>query len=297
MCSSDLIARQLVRERARVAICGRDEATLERARAELSSSDGHVLAVACDVTRREEVEHFVARAASELGPLDALVNNAGVITVGPVDTMGVEDFRLAMDVNFWGPLYAILAVLPHMRRRRAGRIVNVASIGGKISVPHLLPYSASKFALVGLSDGLRAELAREGIQVSTICPGLMRTGSSRHALFKGRHRAEYAWFSISDSLPFTSMSAEEAAAEIVDVLRTGRAHRVLSRPAQMGSLLHGLFPGATAAFLGAVNRMLPGSGRAGGREAVSGSESASILSPSFLTRLGDAAARRNNEAA
>jgi NAD(P)-dependent dehydrogenase (short-subunit alcohol dehydrogenase family) len=290
-----VIARQLVREGARVAICGRDEATLERARAELSGADGHVLAMVCDVSRQDEVERFVARATSELGPIDALVNNAGVITVGPVDTMSVEDFRLAMETNFWGPLYAIMAVLPPMRRRRTGRIVNVASIGGKISVPHLLPYSASKFALVGLSEGLRAELAREGIQVSTICPGLMRTGSPRHALFKGRHRAEYAWFSISDSLPFTSIPVEQAAAEIVDTLRGGDAYRVLSRPAQLGSLLHAILPGATMDLLGAVNRVLPRSGRSSLREAVSGSESTSMFSPSFLTRLGDEAARRNNE--
>ena len=292
-----VIARQLVREGARVAICGRDEATLERARAELSASDGHVLAVACDVSRQDEVDRFVARATSELGPIDALVNNAGVITVGPVETMSVEDFRMAMETNFWGPLYAIMAVLPQMRRRRTGRIVNVASIGGKISVPHLVPYSASKFALVGLSEGLRAEVAREGIQVSTIFPGLMRTGSPRHALFKGRHRAEYAWFSISDSLPFTSIPAEQAAAEIVDTLRGGDAYRVLSRPAQLASLLHAILPGATMDLLGAVNRVLPRSGRAGVHEAVSGSESTSIFSPSFLTRLGDEAARKNNEAA
>jgi len=290
-----VIARQLVAEGAGVAICGRDEATLERARQELSASGGRVRAMACDVSRQDEVERLVARVTSELGQIDALVNNAGTIIVGPAETMDIEDFRTAMEINFWGPLYAILAVLPQMRRRRAGRIVNVASIGGKISVPHLLPYSASKFALVGLSEGLRAELAREGIQVSTICPGLMRTGSPRHALFKGHHRAEYAWFSISDSLPFTSISAEEAAAEIVDALRRGDAYRVLSRSAQLGSLLHGIMPGTTVDLLSVVNRLLPRSGRRGLRQAVEGAASTSFFSPSILTRRGEEAARRNNE--
>src|SRR5262245_23854009 len=156
-----VIARQLVAAGAGVAICGRDETTLERAGRDLSASGGRVLAVPCDVTRQDEVDRLVARVTQELGPIDALINNAGIVTVGPAETMTVEDFRAAMNTNFWGPLYATLAVLPDMRRRRAGRIVNVASIGGKISVPHLLPYSASKFALVGLSEGLRAELARE----------------------------------------------------------------------------------------------------------------------------------------
>ena len=290
-----VIARQLVSAGAGVAICGRDEATLERARRELCATGERVLAVACDVSRKNEVDRLVARVTNELGPIDALVNNAGTITVGPAETMDLEDFRMAMNVNFWGPLYAILAVLPQMRRRRSGRIVNVASIGGKISVPHLLPYSASKFALVGLSEGLRAELAREGIRVSTICPGLMRTGSPRHALFKGRHRAEYAWFSISDSLPLTSISAEEAAAEIVDALRGGDAHRLLSRPAQLGSLLHGIMPGATVDLLSLVNRLLPRSGRRGLRQAVDGAASTSFFSPSILTRRGEEAAHRNNE--
>ena len=75
-------------------------------------------------------------------------------------------------------------------------------------MPHLLPYSASKFALVGFSEGLRAELAKDGIRVTTVCPGLMRTGSPPNAAFKGRHREEYAWFALSDALPILSISAE-----------------------------------------------------------------------------------------
>jgi len=289
-----VIARQLVQEGARVAICARDEETLERARAELSAHGTRVLAVSCDVSNQREVERMVARVADTLGPIDALINNAGTIVVGPLDTMDIDDFQMAMETNFWGPLYAILAVVPEMRRRRSGRIVNVASIGGKISVPHLLPYSASKFALVGLSEGLRAELARDGIQVSTICPGLMRTGSPRHALFKGRHRIEYAWFSIGDSLPLASMSAERAASEILTALRFGDAERVLSVPARAGALLSAVFPGLIAETLALVNRALPRGG-ADGRVAVKGEGSTSPLSPSFLTTLGDRAALRNNQ--
>jgi short-subunit dehydrogenase len=183
-----------------------------------------------------------------------------------------------------------------MRRRRRGRIVNVASIGGKISVPHLLPNSASKFALVGLSEGLRAELAGHGIQVSTICPGLMRTGSPRHARFKGQHRTEYAWFSISDSLPGISMSADRAARQIVSALQTGRAGRVLSLPAKLGTTVHGLFPGLTADLLGLVNRALPDGDGADGR-AVKGEASTSAVSPSWLTVLDERAARRANQVA
>src|SRR6185437_14182851 len=175
---------------------------------------------------------------SRFGAVDVLVNNAGVIQVGPIEVMTHEDFELAMQAHFWGPLNTIMAALPGMRQRRSGRIVNISSIGGKVSVPHLVPYSASKFALVGLSEGLQAELAKDGIKVTTVCPGLMRTGSPRNADFKGKHRAEYAWFSISDALPGASMSAERAARQIIAACRRGDAEIILSLPANVAAKVH-----------------------------------------------------------
>jgi NAD(P)-dependent dehydrogenase (short-subunit alcohol dehydrogenase family) len=295
-----LVARELVSEGARVAITARDADTLGRAREDLARYGNPVLAVPCDVTDREAVDRLVREISRRLGPIDAVVNNAGTITVGPHDEMTIEDYTAALATNFWGPLHTIMAVLPEMRARGAGRIVNVASIGGRMSVPHLLPYSASKFALVGLSEGLRAELAAEGIEVSTICPGLMRTGSPRHAWFKGQHRSEYAWFSLADSLPLISMSAEHAARQIVDALRFGDAHRVLSLSARIAATMHGLFPGVTADLLGLVNRALPDSRGPGrhapvGSGAVKGEASTSAVSPSWLTTLGDRAAERANQ--
>ena len=290
------IARELTRVGARVAICARDEATLDRARCELERH-GLVVALRCDMRVREDVDLLVKEVGARLGPIDALVNNAGLVTVGPVEAMEAQDFADAMDTNFWGPLHAIRAVLPEMRRRRTGRIVNIASIGGMIAMPHLLPYSASKFALVGLSEGLRAELARDGILVTTICPGLMRTGSPRHAFFKGRPRAEYAWFSISDSLPGLSMDVDRAAREVVEALSAGEAGRVLSLPGKVGALAHGLFPGFTAELLGLVNRCLPSARGDDGGVRLKGEDSVSALSPAWLTRLGDRAARRNNQIA
>ena len=272
-----LIARELVGQGARVAIGARDEETLDRARQDLLARGGPVAAIQCDVTDRESVERLVRATTDRLGPIDALVNCAGAITVGPVQDMGLEDFREAMDTNFWGTLHAILAVLPAMRARRGGRIVNVASIGGRLSVPHLVPYSASKFALVGLSEGLRAELAGDGIDVTTICPGLMRTGSPRHAYFKGQHRAEYAWFSIADALPLVSMDADRAARQVVDALRHGDGDRILSLPAIAAAKLHDLFPGATVALMRLVGRTLPGPDGAAGARAVEGAARESAL--------------------
>jgi NAD(P)-dependent dehydrogenase (short-subunit alcohol dehydrogenase family) len=289
-----VLAREFAKEGARLAICARDSVELDRARADLQSRGASVLAVPCDVTDRAQVSEMVKMVREQFGRIDVLVNNAGVIQVGPVEVMTLEDYEEAMKVHFWGPLYTMLAVLPEMRARRGGRIVNISSIGGKISVPHLVPYSASKFALVGLSEGLRAELQKDGVVVTTVCPGLMRTGSPRNATFKGQHRAEYAWFSISDALPVTSMSAERAASQIIAACQRGDAEVVLSVQAQLAVKFHGLFPGLTADMLGLVNRLLPGPGGIG-RKRAKGKDSQSSLSPSLLTSLSDQAAQRNNE--
>jgi NAD(P)-dependent dehydrogenase (short-subunit alcohol dehydrogenase family) len=248
-----------------------------------------------DVTDRDQVQAMVREAQRHLGGIDVLINNAGVIQVGPSEHMTSEDYETALKAHFWGPFNTISAVLPGMRQRRQGRIVNISSIGGKVSVPHLLPYSASKFALVGFSAGLRAELAKDHIVVTTVCPGLMRTGSPRHALFKGQHRAEHAWFSISNALPIISQSAERAARQIITACKRGDAEVVLSLPAQIATTLYALFPGWTTDILGLANTwLLPGPGGIGTSQLL-GKESASPLSPSWLTTLNDRAAQRHHE--
>jgi NAD(P)-dependent dehydrogenase (short-subunit alcohol dehydrogenase family) len=291
-----VLAREFAREGARVAICARDVEELNRARADLAERGANVLAVPCDVRERAQVNELVDVARDHFGQIDVLVNNAGVIQVGPVEVMTVEDYEEAMLTHFWGPLYATLAVLPEMRARRNGRIVNISSIGGKISVPHLVPYSASKFALVGLSEGLRAELKKDGVLVTTVCPGLMRTGSPRNALFKGRHREEYAWFSISDALPVSAMKAERAARQIIASCKRGDAEVVLSIQAELAVKFHALFPGLTSDLLGLINCLLPSAGGIGKRSA-KGKDSQSDWSPSWLTFLNEKAAEQNNELA
>jgi NAD(P)-dependent dehydrogenase (short-subunit alcohol dehydrogenase family) len=255
---------------------------------------GAILGAQCDATDAREFDAFVALVNQELGPVDVLINNAGIIQVGPLDEMTSEDFQQAMAIHFEAPLHAMRRLAPDMRRRREGRIVNIASIGGQFSAPHLLPYCASKFALVGLSQGFHAELARDGVYVTTICPGLMRTGSHRRALFKGRHREEYAWFSLSASAPLLAMSAERAARQILLAARFGRAHVTLSLPAKLAAILNVIAPELTADLASLAIRALPGPGGIGQRTA-EGEESTSSWSPSLATLLGERAAVRNNE--
>jgi short-subunit dehydrogenase len=292
-----LLARAFAAEGCRIAICARDEVELAEAKRDLKQRGVEVVTVTCDIANREQVDAMVDEVNRRLGRVDILVNNAGVIQVGPMSSMTLADYEEAMNIMFWGALYPTLAVVPQMRERRAGRIVNITSIGGKISVPHLLPYSCAKFAAVGLSEGLRAELARDGISVTTIVPGLMRTGSHENAFFKGQPNAEFGWFSLGASLPFISMDAERAASQIVEAAKEGSAERILSLPATVAARVHGVFPGLTADFLGLVNRVLPSgdggsTGRVRGREAQASSHSALL---DALTIFGRSAARHFNE--
>jgi short-subunit dehydrogenase len=289
-----VMAREFARHGSRLALCARDEEELERARLDLERFGVEVMVVRCDVRNRQEVNEMVAAVNARFGNVDVLVNNAGVIQVGPLEVMTEEDFEQAMQTHFWAPLNTIMAVLPSMRQRKSGRIVNITSIGGKVAVPHLVPYSASKFALVGLSKGLRAELMKDDISVTTVCPGLMRTGSPRNAEFKGQHRFEYAWFSISDALPLLTVSAENAARQVVRACKRGQTELVISIPAKIAVLFESLFPEAMYQILGVVNQLLPAPGGIGTQKA-KGKESTSAWSPSWLTTLNEEAAIRNNE--
>ena len=289
-----VMARQFAHEGARLAICARDSGELARAEGELRRWSPHVLARVCDVTRQEDANSLIDHVESTLGPIDVLVNNAGIICVGPVESMTLEDYEDAMKTHFWAPLYTTLRVLPKMKKRRRGRIVNISSIGGKIAVPHLVPYSASKFALVGLSRGLQTELAKDRIRITTVCPGLMRTGSPRHAMFKGQHRNEYTWFSISGSLPPMAIQAERAARQIVEACRHGDSELVISIPAKLAVLFNTLAPELISDVMAWGNRLLPGP-QGGTTQPKKGYESQTALSPSILTTLNERAARQNNE--
>jgi NAD(P)-dependent dehydrogenase (short-subunit alcohol dehydrogenase family) len=289
-----VLARQLVQAGARVVIAARTAADVQSAADELAKKGGDVLGITCDNRNREQIQKLVDETLNRFGRIDVLFNVAGIIEVGPLDAMTLDDFHTAMDINCWGALHTVLAVLPQMRRQGWGRIVNVASIGGKRAVPHMLPYDVSKFALVGLSTGLRTELAKDGILVTTVSPSLMRTGSPRNAVFKGRHRQEYAWFSIGGSLPLVSMSAERAAAQILRACQNGDADVYIANALNPAVLASQLAPTLTSEVLSLVNYLLPPMGGLG-RRAARGYESESAVSPSLLTTLNEQAAVQNNE--
>jgi short-subunit dehydrogenase len=287
------LAQEAARHRARIAICAREQQELEAARKRIGIH-AEVGTYVCDVTNYEQVLSWINSVRSDFGQIDVLINNAGQISVGPLESQTLTDFQEALDVMYWGVVYPTLAVLPHMKARAQGSIANIASIGGKVSIPHLLPYCAAKFAAVGFSEGLHAELAKSGVHVTTVVPGLMRTGSHLSAFFKGDHRREFTWFALGATLPLVSISAESAARRIVSAIRHHRAEVIISPQAKALSLLHGVAPGLTSEMMGIVNRVLPASqGDPGIRH--TGIESETAVTRSFVTRLGRSAARNLNQ--
>ncbi len=287
------MARQFLRRGATIALLARDSGELERAQASLAGL-GTAMSFPCDVRDPQQVTEAIAGVRRELGEIDVLVNNAGTITVGPMDAMGPAEYQEALNIFFWASLHTTSAVLPDMRKKRSGRIVNISSIGGKISVPHLLPYSVGKFALAGYSEGLRSELAGDNVRVTTVYPGLMRTGSPRNADFKGQHRAEYTWFALSDATPGVSINADRAARQIVNACERGRAEVIISLPAKVAIKAHALFPGISSSVLATIARLLPGA-TGGTEQKKKGSESETGVTQSWLTALDRRAAVRNNQ--
>ena len=290
------MARQICAAGGRVALLARDLDELRRAHDELAARGGDVAVVPCDLLLRAQTEEAVRTVVRHFGGIDVLINNAGIIEVGPLEHMTREDFERAMQLHLWAPFTLMSEVIPHMRRRSGGRIVNITSIGGKIAVPHLAPYCTSKFALVGLSDSMRSELAADNIFVTTVAPGMMRTGSHVNAQFKGKHAEEFAWFAIANSTPGISMNSERAATKILDACRRGQPEITLTLAARAAIMGNAVFPNLTGRMLRLVGRMLPRASDSSGDTLRTGGESRSHkLTPEWLTVLADRATARNNE--
>jgi NAD(P)-dependent dehydrogenase (short-subunit alcohol dehydrogenase family) len=253
------LARELGAHGCKLAICARDRAELDRAAAELGDAGYDVFAEVCDVSDNDAVTAFVRNVEAHYGQIDLLITNAGEMQVGPVHELSVADFERIMSIDFFGTLYPIMAVLPGMRARKAGRVALITSIGGRIATPHLLTYDAAKFATVGLGEGLAAELSRDGIVVTTVVPGLMRTGSHIQARFTGgeeQREADFAWFATGASAP-TSPPADKAARTVVDAIRRGKLEVTFPWPFALVSRLHGLAPGTTIRVMQMAEALLP----------------------------------------
>ncbi len=263
------IASRFAHRPIKLVLAARDLQELQEAQAKLLAQHPHLhpddfYLVPADLSRTEECQRLVAEALARFGRIDVLVNNAGIIGVGPIEAQSAEAFEHTMRINFFAAFHTTWAALPHLLgqqplpgwKRRAA-IVNISSIGGKIAVPHMLPYSAAKFALTGFSAGLHAELGSKGVQVTTVCPGLMRTGGEDHAHFLGNAEAEEAWFKFCAKTPGISTTPEHAANRVYTAVCQGRAEIIITPQAWLGARVAGIAPATVQATSGLVNRFLP----------------------------------------
>jgi len=289
-----VLARHVCEQHGNVALIARNREELARAKSDLASRSGKVVTIECDLLDRAQIHGAVRTAIDRLGKIDILINNAGIIQVGPLGHMIREDFDRAMRLHFWASYELISQIVPEMRLWGGGRIVNISSIGGRVAIPHFAPYSASKFALTGFSDAIRAELARDNIYVTTVAPGLMRTGSHVNAKFKGNHDAEFAWFSASAGAPLISMDADRAARKILAACRRGQPSLTLTVAARGAIVANALFPNLTGSAMKIVNRVLPGAVGEKGSQSRAGSELPRKI-PRWMTGLADRATQSNNE--
>src|SRR5438270_8629858 len=289
-----VLARHICAQGGSVALIARDSEELARAKANLAPRGGAVLTVQCDLLDAAQIEAAVRQIIDRFGKIDILINNAGIIEVGPLEHMAREDFERAMQLHFWAAYELVSQIVPEMRTWGGGHIVNISSIGGKVAVPHLAPYSVSKFALTGFSDAIRTELARDNIYVTTVAPGMMRIGSHVNAKFKGNHDVEFAWFAASAGAPMISMNADRAARKILAACRRGQPSLTLTFAARGAIFGNALFPNLTGYMMRFVNQFLPKPSGAEGNQLRAGSE-VRRLAPAWLTHSADKAATRNNE--
>ena len=247
------IASRFARNPVKLVLCSRNLAELQQAQATLLARHLHLhpedfYLVAADLAIPAECERLITETITRYSRIDVLINNAAIIDVGPIESQTLEIFERTMQVNFFAALYTTWAALPHMRTQtplagsRRASIVNIASIGGKIATPHMLPYTAAKFALVGFSEGLHAELRHKGIRVTTVCPGLMRTGGEAHAHFLGNADAERRWFNFAATNPLIAVTTDYAANRIYNATAAGRAEITISPQAFVAAHIAPLCP-------------------------------------------------------
>jgi NAD(P)-dependent dehydrogenase (short-subunit alcohol dehydrogenase family) len=259
------LADRYARAGAKLVLSARDLEELITARHTLLDrgaiqSPDDVLLIPADLTDAAQAVHLIDHAVGHFGHIDILINNAAIIEVGPVENQPIAAFRRAMATNFFAALHTTHAALPHLLNRQPSdedaAIVNIASIGGKFAMPHMLPYVASKFALVGFSEGLHAELRHKGVRVTTVCPGLMRTGGEVHAEYTGQTKKEQRWFTLAARTPVLTSSVRHAANKIYNAVATGRAEITITPQAWLLARAVGLAPESTQYLASLANHLL-----------------------------------------
>lgn len=228
-----------------LALAARQQDRLAAVAQQIQAQGREALAVPTDICDPEQVNVLVQKALAAYGHIDVLVNNAGICMTGPMENTTLDDWQQIMDINFWGCLYTIQALLPQFLERGAGTIVNVGSIGGKMPLPQMTAYCASKYALTGLTETLRLELVPKGIQVCAVHPSVTKSDFLERAQFRGKdaQEAESRRQQMNQVLDSAVASKPEDVAQAIwDIVNNPQAEIVVGAAA-IATTAHRLAPG------------------------------------------------------
>ncbi len=249
-------AFELAAQGARVAGCDTDEPALSATLRECEALGApSTLGATVDVSDADQMQGFAERVERELGPTLCLVNNAGVgVSAGFFDTE-LEDWEWLLRVNLWGTIHGTRAFAPAMRARRAGRIVNVASASGYCNLPALAAYGTTKYAVVGLSEALRAELLPSGVMVGVVCPGIIATSIVDSARIRGVVDVAAERRSLQELYRRRGHAPELVARAIVGALKSGKALVPVTPEAWLLYALKRVMPAALPGLFRASRRL------------------------------------------
>lgn len=229
-----------------IVLAARQADRLEAVAAEVQALGRNALAVPTDVREPEQVNALVQKALERFGAIDVLINNAGVYLLGSVEDCTLKDWHQIIDTNLWGYIHTIYALLPHFLERGTGIIVNVGSIGGKVPIPYQVPYTASKYAVTGLTESLQAELKPKGIQVCGVHPNFIKTDLMERAIFRGKDeqdaRERHDFVEKALKSPILE-KPEQVAQAIWDAVKHQQSE-VMVGSANVSNAAYKLFPGA-----------------------------------------------------
>ncbi len=227
-------------------LAARQADRLEAVATEVRSLGREALAVPTDVRDPEQVNALVQKALAHYGSIDVLINNAGIYLLGPVEEFLLSDWHQAIDTNLWGYIHTIHALLPHFLERGTGTIVNVSSIGGKVPIPYQVPYTASKYAVTGLTESLQAELKPKGIQVCGVHPNFIKTDLMERAIFRGKDEqdAQERQDLVEKALKSPLLETPEKVAHAIWNAVKNQRSDVMVGSANVSNAAYKLFPGA-----------------------------------------------------
>lgn len=253
------LCEEFANEGADILLIARDIEELKRAKnsLQLKYPERSFFTVAADLCQPESYSLIREQIDRHFFSVDVLVNNAGAIMIGPFSSMTENDFRSQMEIHLFAALKMIQLCMPDFESQKEGQIINICSMGGKVAVPHMITYDASKFAMAGLSQGLAAELKSKNIYVTTVYPAVMMTGSPIQAIFKGNHAKSFDWFASIDYMPLLSLPADKAAKNIVQAAHLKKAELVMPGFANLRILGSALLPNLMISTMRKIHSFLP----------------------------------------